>query len=63
MKSKLEKLIIVLVFIAAYYGILYHSRLPVFINEFNMLQRNIASDNLDIRDRICLSVVILVTEY
>jgi sensor histidine kinase YesM len=39
--SKLEKLIIVLVFIAATYGILYHPTLPVFINEFNTIDGSI----------------------
>jgi sensor histidine kinase YesM len=39
--SKLEKLIIVLVFFAAYYGILYHPTLPVFINEFNTIDGSI----------------------
>jgi sensor histidine kinase YesM len=39
--SKLEKLIIVLVFIAAYYGILYHPTLPVFINEFNTVDGSV----------------------
>ncbi|MBN1272737.1 MAG: histidine kinase [Candidatus Aminicenantes bacterium] len=41
MNSKLEKLIIVLVFFAAYYGILYHPNLPVFINEFNTVDGSI----------------------
>ena len=39
--SKLEKLIIVLVFFAAYYGILYHPTLPVFINEFNTVDGSV----------------------
>jgi two-component system LytT family sensor kinase len=39
--AKLEKLIIVLVFFAAYYGILYHPTLPVFINEFNTVDGSI----------------------
>ena len=39
--SKWEKLIIVLVFFAAYYGILYHPTLPVFINEFNTVDGSI----------------------
>jgi two-component system LytT family sensor kinase len=39
--SKLEKLIIVLAFFAAYYGILYHPSLPVFINEFNTVDGSI----------------------
>ena len=33
--AALEKLIIVMIFAAAFYGILYHPTLPVFINEFN----------------------------
>jgi two-component system LytT family sensor kinase len=33
--AALEKLIIVMVFAAAFFGILYHPTLPVFINEFN----------------------------
>lgn len=41
MPSKLEKLIIILVFFAAYYGILYHPTLPVFINEFNTVDGSI----------------------
>jgi two-component system LytT family sensor kinase len=41
MASKLEKLIIVLFFFAAYYGILYHPTLPVFINEFNTVDGSI----------------------
>jgi len=41
MKSKLEKLLIVLLFFAAYYGILYHPTLPVFINEFNTVDGSI----------------------
>ena len=39
--SKLEKMIIILVFFAAYYGILYHPTLPVFINEFNTVDGSI----------------------
>jgi sensor histidine kinase YesM len=39
--SKLEKLIIVLIFFAAYYGILYHPTLPVFINEFNTVDGSV----------------------
>ena len=41
MKSKLEKLIILLVFFVAYYAILYHPSLPVFINEFNTIDGSI----------------------
>ena len=41
MKSKLEKLIIVLVFFGSYYGILYHPDLPVFMNEFNSIDGSI----------------------
>lgn len=41
MKSKLEKLLIVLTFLAAYYGILYHPTLPVFINEFNTVDGSV----------------------
>lgn len=41
MASKFEKLIIVLVFFAAYFGILYHPTLPVFINEFNTVDGSI----------------------
>jgi two-component sensor histidine kinase len=37
----MEKLIIVLVFFSAYYGILYHPTLPVFINEFNTVDGSI----------------------
>jgi sensor histidine kinase YesM len=39
--SRLEKLIIVLVFAAAFYGILYHPTLPVFINEFNTVDGSV----------------------
>ena len=39
--SLLEKLIIVLVFAAAFYGILYHPTLPVFINEFNTVDGSV----------------------
>jgi hypothetical protein len=39
--SKLEKLIIVLVFFATFYGILYHPTLPVFINEFNTVDGSV----------------------
>jgi two-component sensor histidine kinase len=46
MKSKLEKLIIVLLFFAAYYGILYHPTLPVFINEFNTIDGSIYAARL-----------------
>ncbi|MFC2168203.1 sensor histidine kinase [Acidobacteriota bacterium] len=49
MKSKLEKLVIVLVFFAAYYAILYHPRLPVFIHEFNTVDGSIyASRFIDV---------------
>lgn len=46
MTSKLEKLIIVLVFFAANYGILYHPTLPVFINEFNTVDGSIYAARL-----------------
>lgn len=39
--SRLEKLIIVVVFGAAFYGILYHPTLPVFINEFNTVDGSV----------------------
>ena len=39
--SLLEKLIIVVVFGAAFYGILYHPTLPVFINEFNTIDGSV----------------------
>lgn len=41
MTSKWEKLIIVILFFVAYYGILYHPTLPVFINEFNTVDGSI----------------------
>lgn len=41
MSSKLEKTIIILIFFAAYYGILYHPTLPVFINEFNTVDGSV----------------------
>ena len=58
MKSKLEKLIIVLVFFAAYYAILYHPHLPVFINEFNTVDGSIyASRFID----VCISLILFLT--
>lgn len=58
MKSKLEKLIIVLVFFAAYYGILYHPSLPVFINEFNTVDGSIyASRFID----VCTSLILFLS--
>lgn len=58
MKSKLEKLIIVLVFFAAYYGILYHPSLPVFINEFNTVDGSIyASRFID----VCFSLILFMS--
>ncbi|UCE40255.1 MAG: histidine kinase [Candidatus Aminicenantes bacterium] len=58
MTSKLEKLIIVLVFLAAYYGILYHPTLPVFINEFNTVDGSIyASRFVD----VCLSLTLFLS--
>ena len=58
MTSKLEKLIIVLVFFAAYYGILYHPNLPVFINEFNTVDGSIyAARFID----VCTSLVLFLS--
>ena len=58
MKSKLEKLIIVLVFFAAYYSILYHPTLPVFINEFNTIDGSIyASRFVD----VCMSLILFLS--
>ena len=58
MKSKLEKLIIVLVFFAAYYAILYHPSLPVFINEFNTVDGSIyASRFID----VCFSLILFLS--
>lgn len=57
MKSKLEKGIIILVFFAAYYGILYHPHLPVFINEFNTVDGSIyAARFID----VCVSLIIFM---
>ena len=57
LKSKLEKGILVLVFFAAYYGILYHPDLPVFINEFNTVDGSIyASRFID----VCVSLIIFM---
>jgi len=56
--SKLEKLIIVLVFFTAYYGILYHPTLPVFINEFNTIDGSIyASRFVD----VCTSLILFLS--
>ena len=56
--SKLEKLIIVLVFFAAYYGILYHPTLPVFINEFNTVDGSVyASRFVD----VCISLILFLS--
>jgi len=56
--SKLEKLIIVLFFFAAYYGILYHPTLPVFINEFNTVDGSIyASRFVD----VCTSLILFLS--
>ena len=56
-KSKLEKGIIVLVFFAAYYGILYHPNLPVFINEFNTVDGSIyVARFID----VCVSLIIFM---
>ena len=67
MTSKLEKLIIVLFFFAAYYGILYHPTLPVFINEFNTVDGSIyASRFVDVITSLILflSVVFfLIPKY
>jgi two-component system LytT family sensor kinase len=58
MKSKLEKLIIVLLFFAAYYGILYHPTLPVFINEFNTIDGSIyAARFVD----VCISLILFLS--
>ena len=58
--SKLEKLIIVLVFFAAYYGILYHPTLPVFINEFNTVDGSIyASRFVDVCTSLTLFLVVV----
>jgi len=58
MNSKLEKLIIVLLFFAAYFGILYHPNLPVFINEFNTVDGSIyAARFVD----VCTSLIIFLT--
>jgi two-component system LytT family sensor kinase len=58
MTSKLEKLIIILVFFAAYYGILYHPTLPVFINEFNTVDGSIyAARFVD----VCTSLILFMT--
>lgn len=66
-KAKFEKLIIVLVFFTAYFGILYHPTLPVFINEFNTVDGSIyASRFIDVCTALVLffSVVfILVPKY
>ena len=58
MASKLEKLIIFLVFIAAYYGILYHPTLPVFINEFNTVDGSIYASRLV---DVCMSLILFMT--
>jgi two-component system LytT family sensor kinase len=53
--TKFEKLIIVLVFFAAYFGILYHPTLPVFINEFNTVDGSIyASRFVDVSTALIL---------
>lgn len=58
MKSKLEKLIIVLVFFAAYYGILYHPTLPVFINEFNTVDGSVyAARFID----VCMALILFMS--
>ncbi len=58
MTAKLEKLIIVLLFFAAYYGILYHPTLPVFINEFNTVDGSIyVSRFID----VCISLIIFMS--
>jgi len=57
LKSTLEKGIIILVFFAAYYGILYHPNLPVFINEFNTVDGSIyAARFID----VCMSLLIFM---
>jgi len=64
---RFEKLIIVLVFFAAYFGILYHPTLPVFINEFNTVDGSIyASRFIDVCTALILffSVVFfLIPKY
>ena len=58
MASKLEKLIIVLIFFAAYYGILYHPTLPVFINEFNTVDGSVyAARFVD----VCTSLILFLS--
>jgi two-component system LytT family sensor kinase len=58
MSSKLEKLIIVVVFFASYYGIIYHPSLPVFINEFNTVDGSIyVSRFVD----VCISLILFLT--
>ncbi len=58
MKSKLEKLIIVVAFFASYYAILYHPSLPVFINEFNTVDGSIyVSRFID----VCTSLILFLT--
>ncbi len=58
MTAKLEKLVIVLIFFAAYYGILYHPTLPVFINEFNTVDGSIyVSRFVD----VCLALVLFMS--
>jgi two-component system LytT family sensor kinase len=55
--SKVEKMIIILVFFAAYYGILYHPTLPVFINEFNTVDGSIyAARFVD----VCTSLILFM---
>jgi len=56
--SKLEKLIIMLIFFAAYYSILYHPTLPVFINEFNTVDGSIyAARFVD----VCTSLILFLS--
>ncbi len=56
--SKLEKLTIILIFFAAYYGILYHPTLPVFINEFNTVDGSIyAARFVD----VCTSLILFLS--
>jgi hypothetical protein len=58
MLSKLEKPIIALVFFAAYYGILYHPTLPVFINEFNTVDGSIyVARFVD----VCISLILFMS--